>query len=117
MDYNQLITKLSQLDQQQESYLEVFDQDSANNQSRHFYFNGLFKKKPVMWEVYLFARNKNQSDPLLQSYRLSFIEKNIYQINIYLAIDEIKDRDILMSIIMINQYKNLDLGEHQWNRK
>jgi len=114
MDYNQILTKL---DQQQKSYLEIFDQDSENNLSRHFYFKGLFKHRPILWEVNLFVRNKNQSDPLLQSYQLSLIENNIYQIDIYLAIDEIKDRDILMAMIMINQYKKLDLGEHKWYRK
>lgn len=114
MDYNQII---AQLEKQTTNYLEIVNKETLSDKFKQFYFKGLFKQQPVLWQVNLFARNKNQADPLLQSYQLSLIETNIYQIDIFLAIDEIKRRDILMSMIMINQYKKLDLGEHKWHRK
>lgn len=114
MDYNHII---AQLERQADRYLEIVNQETVSDKFKQFYFKGLFKQQSVLWQVNLFARNKKQIDPLLQSYQLSLIEKNIYQIDIYLAIDEIQHKDILMSMIMINQYKKLDLGKHKWHRK
>ena len=81
-----------------------------------FSFSGYFNKKPVIWHIHLFNRNRIPENMPPRQYitiRPS-TEKGHMHAEIYLKIEKIKAADISKTIIMISQYRRLKTGTHYY---
>ena len=88
-----------------------------------FSFAGQFKQQTVTWHAHLLTckhkklQNQIINEPIRQFIDIKPISKeNHYQITVCLNISHITKAEIMKSIIMIRQYKNLALGKHEFGQ-
>jgi len=81
-----------------------------------FSFNGYFRKKPVIWHIHLSNQNLNPENSTSRQYITIYPGENTGHMNaeIYLKIKKIKTSDIVKTIIMISQYRQLKVGTHYY---
>ncbi len=112
---NSLQHLLQQLEQQQQAgekngYLELESDDPAHY--REFFFKGYFQQRPVIWHVHLYSKITADAS---QDYEIQQLEDGLYRIAVHLAREQLHDRDVLMTMKMISQYRNLKIGQHFWH--
>ena len=84
----------------------------------YFLFNGTFQQHPVTWHVHLSTCRSQVFDN--HNNNRQFIEissmdnSDQYQAHVCLNISRVRTADITKTIIMLNQYKNLSLGKHEY---
>jgi len=95
----------------------ILEKDLEDHQA-FFTFTGKFKNNPVIWHVHLVNQQINPENTTDQQYLKIFPSSNNEHMNaeIYLKILKIRPADILKSIIMLSQYKNLNIGTHYYGQ-
>lgn len=93
----------------------------TENEAR-FYFQGKFQGKLVTWHVILQSSDTIPPSPEMYNTEQSQLIKispdtnrvNHYHALIRLNLVKLVSADIIKTIIMLRQYKNLSIGIHQW---
>ena len=86
---------------------------SVGQHSAHFRFQGLFKEQDMVWNVHLHALPAHGSRQQTMKIETEESGKTVNAV-LYLAITAVTEAEILKSIIMLRNYKNLDTGVHEW---
>jgi len=91
-----------------------------DNQHSHIKFSGSFQDQAVTWDTRFFTldgynaqesiKNKSQK----QFLHIEAGENDVFKLTIVLKIPEITEANILKMMIMVKQYKNLNLGRHEY---
>jgi len=95
---------------------------STSNDETRLLFQGPFNGQTVKWQTHLMTckyykllNNITNEKKIKQFINISPTSKvNHFEIMICLNIDQITKADILKTIIMIRQYKNLAIGTHEF---
>lgn len=91
-----------------------------NSQHAHILFAGQFMGKAVIWDTQLFtvteyARHVGYSHKTIrQCIKIEMGEKDSINLIVALNVPEINSPTIQKMMIMINQYKNLAVGCHEY---
>jgi len=91
-----------------------------NNEYAHIKFNGTFHGNTVTWDTHFFtmkgyiAHQKCKNTNLKQFIDINPITDDILKLTVALNIDAISTPNIQKMMIMINQYKNLSIGRHEY---
>ncbi len=99
------------------SYTVIQQHDS---QHTHLEFEGLFNGKDVLWNTHFFTLNYYLSEKNIHSSKMKqFIDikptqTHVMNLTIALNIEAVTPPNIQKMMIMINQYKHLSLGRHEY---
>ena len=86
-----------------------------NDQRAHFRFQGKFRGEAVTWDVQIEAIDYVRGEESIQSMRIEKDDsKGLVYAWLNLAVPRVNESEILKSIIMISNYKNLRTGVHKW---
>lgn len=91
-----------------------------NSQLAHIEFNGPFHGKTVKWDTFFFTldgyiEHQNSSGAIYKQFLdIEPIDTNILKLTIALKIPEINEANIQKMMIMVRQYKNLDVGRYEY---
>jgi len=92
----------------------------SNNEVK-FLFEGQLNHQTVTWHTHLYTcknhiiKSEIINNPIRQFIDISPHKKNNhYYLKICLKLEQITRADILKTIIMIRQYKNLTIGKHEF---
>ena len=91
---------------------------SLTENHAYFLFNGTFQQQPVSWHVHLSTcqsqvfDNRDNNRQFIEISPMANI--NQYHAHVCLNITRLGTADITKTIIMLNQYKNLSLGKHEY---
>ena len=91
-----------------------------NDEHAHIKFEGPFQGKNVTWDTNFYTLNAYSAEQNIPSteqkqfINIEPVDTNILKLTIALKIKKINAPNILKMIIMINQYKNLSIGRHDY---
>jgi len=102
------------------SNTEFIIEERVNDNEVRFLFEGLFCQQKVTWHAQLYTCNNYRKKFENNQKSRQFIEitpsdiKNHFDIAICLNLQRITRSEIIKTIIMIKQYKNLAIGKHEF---
>lgn len=94
--------------------------EQFSKQRVHIKFNGYFQGKTVIWNTYFYtlagySNHKNIENTSLKQF-IDINPSKLPEMNLTVALNikEINPPNINKMMIMINQYKNLSIGRHEY---
>ena len=94
--------------------------EQVNTQYAHIKFEGSFQGKSVTWDAHFFtldgysSENNGEQKITKQFINIKECNADTMELTLALKISEINTPNIQKMMIMINQYKNLAVGRHDY---